>query len=341
MIVREHDVHFGVGAVAWHPDSLVLMIGTENGDLICVPFTGTTNTVSDERKALCLNQTDPIHKVKYSPSGEQLVIIYGGGIKVLDASLQGRAEHVLLEADLRITKNIDTLPVGIHFYDEGTIIVTYHDSRDGIKVYTSEDSYQVPRDFEARLSSPLSPTRKLLAVANFHDGIDWYNARQGKYILTTWFDTKEPFRVPIHFTGINTMIAGHSQGRLALANPKTLVNPQRMHTVFDANRSPYKEGTAKRKTWLRIVYEVYNPAADLVGTDEAVEKAAADTIIVKAVPAAWVVEATCVKEATCIEEAARVKEAACVKEATRVKEAAHVKEATCVAKDAPTAHDIP
>ncbi|KAG6912238.1 hypothetical protein DXG01_016051, partial [Tephrocybe rancida] len=83
-------------------------------------------------------------------------------------------------------------------------------------------------------SSALSPDGRLFAVANFHDGVDWYTVEDAKYVNTTRFDTKEHFKVQIQFTGLNTVIVGHSRGRMALMNVLTQVNPERLYTVFGA-----------------------------------------------------------------------------------------------------------
>ncbi|KAG6914863.1 hypothetical protein DXG01_014871 [Tephrocybe rancida] len=129
------------------------------------------------------------------------------------------------------------------------------------------------------VSFVLSPNKRLLVVANFHNSVDWYTIEDAKYVNTTCFYTKEYFKVQVQFTGLNTIIVGHSRGCMALMNMLTQVNPERLYTCIAGTqliavsvcngrltitaastaRTPYQG--APREAYLHIIRENHVPSS--------------------------------------------------------------------------------
>ncbi|KAG6912275.1 hypothetical protein DXG01_015767, partial [Tephrocybe rancida] len=127
---RVLDTDYGVAAVAWHPKSSMLAVGMENGDIVRVPFTAQPE--EDRLNSRVLNRTGPIFELKWSPSGRRLAVVCGSEIKLLNGNLLGGSEYILLESDMRDHEDIDVKPAGLHFLNEDTIIVAFHEHEDGI-----------------------------------------------------------------------------------------------------------------------------------------------------------------------------------------------------------------
>lgn len=65
--------------------------------------------------------------------------------------------------------------------------------------------------------SALSPSGKLLAVANLQDGIDYYSIEERRYLSTTSFDLGTAHVVDIEFLDEHTVVTGHSRSSVIIA----------------------------------------------------------------------------------------------------------------------------
>jgi len=64
----------------------------------------------------------------------------------------------------------------------------------------------------------LSPSRKLLAITNLIDGVDWYSMKDKHFLSTTGYELGSNYMVDIAFLDETTVVAGSGQGQLIIAN---------------------------------------------------------------------------------------------------------------------------
>jgi hypothetical protein len=75
-------------------------------------------------------------------------------------------------------------------------------------------------------ASALSPSKKLLAVTNLADGVDWYGVEERAFLRSTIYSSKEKFIVGLGFLSKNAIIVGHSRGDLIIASTVMERDPQ-------------------------------------------------------------------------------------------------------------------
>jgi hypothetical protein len=81
-------------------------------------------------------------------------------------------------------------------------------------------------DVTFRGASALSPSKELLAVVNFNNGVDWYDVTTGEYSTTSEFDLGDCYTVSVQFTGKQSVIVGRSMGGLVLTDIWNINNPE-------------------------------------------------------------------------------------------------------------------
>ena len=67
-------------------------------------------------------------------------------------------------------------------------------------------------------ASVLSPCKKLLAITNLADGVDWYGVEERAFFHSTIYGSKEKFIVGLDFLSENAIIVSHSCGELIIAS---------------------------------------------------------------------------------------------------------------------------
>jgi len=66
--------------------------------------------------------------------------------------------------------------------------------------------------------SALSPCKKLLAITNLADGVNWYGVEECAFLRSTIYGSKEKFIVGLDFLSENAIIVSHSRGKLIIAS---------------------------------------------------------------------------------------------------------------------------
>ena len=70
-------------------------------------------------------------------------------------------------------------------------------------------------------NSAISPSKKYLAVSNLHDGLDWYDVGQRRYINTTKYKRQGgQFSTDVRFVEETVAVVGHTSCRMVVASMK-------------------------------------------------------------------------------------------------------------------------
>lgn len=64
----------------------------------------------------------------------------------------------------------------------------------------------------------MSPSRKLLAITNLIDGVDWYSVEDQDFRCTTEYELGNNYMIDVAFLDETTVITGSGHGRLIIAN---------------------------------------------------------------------------------------------------------------------------
>ena len=77
--------------------------------------------------------------------------------------------------------------------------------------------------------SALFPSKKLVAVTNLADGIDWYDIEERAFLCSMIYGVKEKFIVGLCFLSESAIIVWHSHGELIITSTVMERNPQHFH----------------------------------------------------------------------------------------------------------------
>ncbi|KAF5371379.1 hypothetical protein D9615_009682 [Tricholomella constricta] len=282
-IVSNYRASTAIRALAWHPVAVkCLVVGRDNGDVSTLDIEAAEDDL--------MSFSNLIHCVEYNQSGNQLAVAYGTEVYLInDWHAETPGVHLDLTPYAVSPDANPAVPRSLHYISDDRLVVCFMDGY--IALYHAMPPYEKIRDFKMRRgawvigSSALSPSKTLLAVTNFHDGIDWYSVQKYKWIATTKFDTKEHYSVGIQFIDDESVVVGRSRGGLVLANVMCTKNPERFNLQFKSRtqnlaigrcngqlmiaaaskmreRHPLKTDKGSRRSTLHIIYEA--PAA---GTD--------------------------------------------------------------------------
>jgi len=67
-------------------------------------------------------------------------------------------------------------------------------------------------------ASVLSPCKKLLAITNLVDRVDWYGVEERAFLHSMTYGLKDKFIVGLDFLSENAIIVGHSCGELIITS---------------------------------------------------------------------------------------------------------------------------
>ena len=95
--------------------------------------------------------------------------------------------------------------------------------------------------------SVLSPSKKLVAVTNLADGIDWYGIEEHAFLHTMIYGAKEKFIVGLCFLFKSAIIVRHSHGELIITSTVMEINSQHFHFLPDSG-SKYRSHV--QNVWL-------------------------------------------------------------------------------------------
>ena len=74
--------------------------------------------------------------------------------------------------------------------------------------------------------SVLSPSKKLVAVTNLADSVNWYGVEEHAFLHSTIYGMKEKFVVGLCFLSESAIIVGHSHRELIITSTIMEINPQ-------------------------------------------------------------------------------------------------------------------